>query len=283
MKKTALVLIAVTVLLVFTCCTKKPKKADQTPLNIELTCSDYVTDFGIDYKIEDGILYGKGQNSLRLFGDDSAVYVKDWSKIETVTDTNITHLDANGGTLIYMTEDNKVYGLGRTEGVFTSEDFSTIDDRSRQMTPVLLFEDCKFASIGNRFVLFLKQDNTVWFMGESKNGQSTKVTPRIAKPIQIAQNAVSVKAFGYTSSWITEHGDLYLCGDNSFGQIGNGKKGTGFPTLYQDIVKTPFCALGDCVEVTVSGVNDCTVTAKKKDGTVYIWGEDNTSSPQISK
>lgn len=88
-----------------------------------------------------------------------------------------------------------------------------------------------------------------------------------------------MKAFGYTSAWIDESYSLYLCGDNSYGQIGNGHDGTGLPTLYEDIVSEPFLALENCKEISVT--DDYHIRAKTRDGIIYSWGGKYGNIPQV--
>ena len=228
---------------------------------------------GGSFKLEDGILYAKGKDANGFLGDDPAAYYTEWSKIRNVEADNIVHLEVCGGTLIYMTEDGEVFGMGYTEGVFTEEAYSAVDERAYIKQPRLLMKDCRYVSLGNGFVLMLKQDDSLWFMGSSKNGQGTQVTARIGTPMQIAREVSFAKAFGYTSSWLTKNRELYLCGDNSHGQIGTGEVGCGFPTLYRDIVETPYLALADCVGFSVD--SDSAITATKADGRVYTWGNGN--------
>ncbi len=228
------------------------------------------------FQIRDGILYAKGKDTNGLLGEDHTAYYDEWTAIRNVESTNIVHLEVCGGTLVYMTEDGDVFGMGSSEGVFAEEAYSATDDRAYVRVPRLLMEDCKYASLGTGFVLLLKNDGTLWFTGASKNGQGATVSARIEKPIQIAENIVFTKAFGYTSSWITESGALYLCGDNSYGQIGNGEGGSGFPTLYQDIVATPYRALTDCIGFSVDGTS--AVKATTADGTVHTWGNGTESA-----
>lgn len=72
-----------------------------------------------------------------------------------------------------------------------------------------------------------------------------------------------------------------MCGDNSYGQIGNGVKGCGLPTLYKDIVSTPYAVLENCV--SFSAVAETSVKAETDDGTVYMWGGDYGSKPEIAE
>ena len=70
----------------------------------------------------------------------------------------------------------------------------------------------------------------------------------------------------------------YICGDNSYGHIGNGHQGTGFPTLYKDIVSTPYLALKNCIKITTP--NETSILAKTVDGATYAWGGEYGNTPR---
>jgi len=241
---------------------------------IELSRSTYAADFDAEYQITDGALYGRGMNSLCLFGDDDSAVFTEW--VEIVDADNIIHIEAINGSVMYLTSGGQVYALGNAEGI--AQEYDPNIDLPSLRTPYLISEDCKHASLGVGFVLMLRNDGSVWFQGASKNGQGREVADRIAQPRKIADNALFVKAFGYTSAWIDASYSLYMCGDNSYGQIGNGHDGSGFPTLYKDIVTEPYFTLGNCVELIV--IDHTSVQAKTANGSVYAWGGEYGSAPK---
>lgn len=237
----------------------------------KISYSEYAVNYEMEYKIVNGSLYGKGKNNLCLFGDDKYKFYDDWVKI--VDTKNIIHIEAMNGTIIYLTDMGEVYGLGNSEGIFDTEELI--------LSPKLIFNDCKYVSIGIKFALFIKNDDSLWFIGESKNGQSTKMQDNIYSPIQIEKDIAFAKAFGYTSVWLGKDKSLYLCGDNSYGQIGNGSQGSGFPTLYQDIVLTPYVAIENCLDFLI--VNEKSIEATTDDGATYIWGGEYGNKPRLKK
>lgn len=234
----------------------------------KITYNTYTSDCGKEYQIIEGILFG-----------NTSEYYKDWVQISDLD--NIIHIEACNGTLIFLTNDGEVYGLGSPEGGVLKIQTNEYNDNGDFVTvPILLFENCKYASLGVGFALFIKEDDTLWFLGTSKNGQSTTVIDAIYEPIQIAENIQYAKAFGYTSAWIDAENSLYLCGDNSYGQIGNGSSGSGYPTLYKDIVTTPYFALKYCKSLSINDTNSV-VQAETTYGAKYIWGGDYGPSPVI--
>ncbi len=237
-------------------------------------------EMGLQYEIIDGGIYAKGVDTFGQLGKSHAIY-KDW--VEVVKADNIIHIDAYSGTVVYLTSDGNVYGFGDSEGGKLQ---TTANERGQWEdvnTPRLLFKDCKYVSVGTIFMLFLKNDNTLWFCGESLNGQSTEIKEIVPQPIKIADNILFAEAFGHTSAWIDSEYNLYLCGDNSYGQLGNGIMGCGFPTMFKDIYPEPYLALENCIFFSVeSGDNGVlSVHAETKDGEKYAWGGEYGPTPVL--
>lgn len=250
--------------------TENTSSNSQSQININLEFNEYCIDSGSQYVIESNVLYGRGYNYNRILGEDSDSFYENYTKITE----NVIHIDACNGSLLYLTADNKVYGIGNSsDGILQSN--------QNAAEPTLLFEDCKFFSVGKNFVLAVKNDNSLWFWGESKHGQGTIVKDVISEPIKIADNVQFTKAFGYTSAWIDEYGSLYLCGDNSYNQIGNGSKGSSNPEKYADIVSTPFCALKNCTSFEVT--DNSVIRAKTDSGDEYIWGNFHSATPNLKE
>lgn len=259
-----------------------PDEPSKTKEN-EITYNTFSEWGGGEYRIVDGELYCKKGNSLGLLGEDIFAYYEDWTKTSVGAD-NIVHIEAYSGALLYVTSDGKAFGLGNAEGgKFGIKPDEA--DKTRIKEPMLLFEDCKLASLGNSFILLLKNDNTLWLLGESLNGQSTQIEEMYLEPIKIADNIQYAKAIGFTSSWIDNDNNLYMCGDNSYGQIGNGVMGCGFPTMRKDIVTEPYCALKDCIAFSVenefNGV--ITVQAETINGEIYVWGGSHGAKPVLKE
>ena len=256
-------------------CSVQAKNESVQP-SFDLKYKTYAYAYEIEYKVEENALYARGKNNLDFFDVEEGALQAQWMKLAE----NVVHVDADGATVIYLTENGELYGMGElTGGVLQMEDISDFALDNIIAEPKLLMTNCKYAAIGIRFAVALKTDNTLWFWGESLNGQSTEVFEKTLEPIQIAENIQFADAFLYTTAWVDDKGDLYLVGDNSFGQIGNGHKGSGFPTLYEDIVTTPYCALKNCTAFTVVDKNYGIVQATDADGAVYEWGNNQNTTP----
>ena len=142
--KTLAIIFAVLVLLAIFCnVILKTANKDQLTENssfktIESTYNTTASWGGGEFEINKGVLYAKGTDTNRFLSEDSAAYHKEWTKIKNIESTNIVHLEVCNGTMIYLTADGKVYGMGSSEGIFSEETYSAIDERSCVRIPQLL-------------------------------------------------------------------------------------------------------------------------------------------------
>ena len=277
MKQTISIVCCLLLIFIFslTGCNRQDNQTEYTTTessHFEVTEVSIVDDYGRMYKLENNALYGKGENYEGILG--SEVYYNDWIKIAD----NVKMFEAYASVLIYLTTDGKVYGLGSKGGGVLQMKPDPLDEYEKQTKPVLLFDDCKKISLGCRFVLAQKNDDSVWFWGESVNGQSTQIVDQIITPIKIVEEAKMIKAIMYTTAWIDSNNTLYMCGDNSRAQIGNGIKGSGFPTLQRDVYENPYPTIQKCVNVYCSEDRHY-VYADTEDGSTYVWGGNKYTKP----
>ena len=131
----------------------------------------------------------------------------------------------------------------------------------------------------------LKQDNTVWLCGENGNGQLGNGQPDNGKrsddlfnykPKQVLSDCVFIAAGNSHSAAITSDYDLYLWGDNSCGEIGNGERGNGFPTASNLVVSRPYLALKDVKRVRLLGTTTFAITT---DNALWAWGNNQSAVP----
>ena len=61
--------------------------------------------------------------------------------------------------------------------------------------------------------------------------------------------------------------------------------GCGYPTMYEDIVTNPYCALKDCIDFSVKyEFNDViSVRTETVNGEIYVWGGSHGAKPVLEK
>ena len=132
--------------------TENTSSNSQNLTNMNLEFNENCIDSGSQYIIQSNVLYGRGYNHNKILEKDSDRFYESYTKIAE----NVIHIDACNGSLLFLTKDNKVYGIGNSTG-------GTLQANQNATEPTLLFEDCKFFSVGKNFVLAIKDDNSLWF------------------------------------------------------------------------------------------------------------------------
>jgi len=116
-----------------------------------------------------------------------------------------------------------------------------------------------------------KSDGTNWFWGNNGyNGGFTKNwTPSEAKlssPAQVmGSDWVMIRTTSSTGAAINTDGELWVCGRNTFGQLGQNENGN--PASYSSPVQIPGTTWYE-VHPATNGM-----IARKTDGTIWTWGE----------
>ena len=166
--------------------------------------------------------------------------------------------------------------------------------------PAPLAEDVAAAAVGRAHVIFLKTDGSVWTFGENFAGQTgtgaagTRVTetPTLPtaelpppdpnnyalEPVQVLEDCVAVAAGNSVCAALGADGTVYTWGDNSCGQIGNGERGSGFPTASDLCVPAPQAILQRIVSLNFRPITE-SFEAAAADGTRYLWGGDFPAEP----
>lgn len=246
------------------------------------------------YEIINGKLYGYGDNSngqLGLGKIDSF----DVNYIEPVLIAEgVIHVDACNDTVIFLNDKNQLYGMGSNISGQLGVELENIQRMNEERfisTPILIDEGVKYAVTGINFTMVLKQDERLYVLGDNGNGQlgdgtadavrgeryNFDSTPYSCEPVYVLDNVKFIECGLYTAAAITERGDLWVWGDNSFGQIGNGRKGNGMPTVSTDVVSEPYLALKKIQRVIFE---EETVYAVDFYNNLYVWGKGNGVKPE---
>ena len=242
--------------------------------NKKILCSSGIKEMPYEYQIKkNGKLYG-------TLIDEYGYPLKKYGHVmEDTIAYNVKHISFGGrGSLLYLDHKNRLYGMGWN----SHEEFQIKmpeDKRNNVSTavfrqPVFIMKNIIYASINEGgAVIAMKKDRSVWTWGSNAGGMLgyDKNTDLIScKPKKIFENVKYIAAGGYNMAVITEKNNLYLWGDNTYGQLGNGKKdGWYFGDSNKECWFKPKKVMGDVAAVHI-GSGKIIVT--RMDGSKWATG-----------
>ena len=203
----------------------------------------------------DGTVWSWGSNGFGQLGDGT--YNNKSIPVQTTGLTDVIEIAAGPEHVVALKKDGTVWIWGSFPGVSSTKPIKVQD-----------IADIKEIAAGHGFNLAVKKDGTVWAWGNNSYGQlglNHKNNP-VLPPSKISNlsNIVSVTA-GMTSSYALDvDGKVYAWGSNVWGELGDG-------TSSEKLQPIQVPELIDIEEIS-SGFIARHCLARKKDGSVYVWG-----------
>ncbi len=259
--------------------------------------NEYQTEFQDEsntYVIEDGKLYGSGENGSGQLGIAEITSQATCGQQILIAE-NVIHVDACGETMVYLNDKNELYGVGSNRSGQLGQPLEGQDGEINNdcciTDPVFIMDHVKYAAVGGGYIMVLQEDGTLYTMGDNLNGQLGNGTARpvrnewyakegtvySSEPVHVMDDIAFIAADHYTAAAISEKGDLWMWGDNSFGEIGNSRRGNKMPSVSTDVVSEPYLALKKVKEVRFE---DFTVYAVNFQDQEYSWGKNAAASPK---
>jgi alpha-tubulin suppressor-like RCC1 family protein len=135
----------------------------------------------------------------------------------------VTQIAAGGGHSLFLKSDGSLWAMGDNSDGQLGDGISARTNRPEQ----IVASDVTAIAAGHEHSLFLKNDGSLWAMGRYWDS----LWSYDSRPKQIVASNVTVIAAGDLHNLILKcDGSLWAIGDNSFGQLGDGRQdGTNQP------------------------------------------------------
>ncbi len=166
------------------------------------TVTEEKTDY-VHFYIEDGVLYLDEYAETGEY-DEEGICIYDWNRRQKIAE-DVIFVDYNWYTMpsnaLYITEDHVLHGTGDYADIY--------------------LENIKFARTYADQMIALTMDGNLWCKGTVHSLSDGRDLEYQGFEL-IMQNVVFANVAHYEYVAITEDGALYMWGDNTFGQFGDG-------------------------------------------------------------
>jgi alpha-tubulin suppressor-like RCC1 family protein len=233
---------------------------------IQVACSEY-TSYVL---MNNGTLYSCGNNSYGQLGDGSKTTSSSFLMVQHNTGKKIVSISAGNNFIMCLLDDGSVYGFGNNSG----GPFGNGTTSSSYLTFTQLVNNTgktvKQVSCGGGSTVLLMTDNTVYGCGSNSNNKlslpnGTDTTILTLIPTTVLSSAI-IKRIECSRSniYLLTTSDIYGCGDNDYGQLGNGTY-TDSSTLIK------MTAIPSKTPISMYSARD-NIIVTMNDGTVYACG-----------
>jgi len=214
----------------------------------------------------DGTVWAWGNNKYGQIGNTQSS-----TPVQVSGLTDVATIAAGGNHNLALKKDGTVWAWGYNYSGQLGD--GSYGNGANKYIPVKVsgLTDIIAIASGNEHSLAVKKDGTVWAWGYNGNGQlGINSTSNSSTPIKVNNlvNITGIAAGSVHSLALDVDGKVYAWGYNGDAGLGDG-------TYTNRLVPVQVINLADIVEIA-SGSSSGHSLALKKDGSVYVWGYNNS-------
>ena len=219
----------------------------------------------------DGTLWAWGQNDTGQLGIGNTTNKTTPTRVGT--GTNWAYVSASYDTSFAIKTDGTLWGWGENQ-------FARIGDgtTTNRTAPVQIGTATNWLSIDSKnHTVAVKTDGTLWVWGFNSTGQlgngtsSNTVYGTIPGQVGTDTNWIAANAGSDATIALKSNGTLWACGDNDYGQLGNGMSGTSASNANILV----FTQIGSDTDWQKISLGNTHVLAVKTNGTLWVWGSND--------
>lgn len=201
-----------------------------TPVQVQTGVSYAVAGNNLTVCVKtDGNVYACGLNTSGQVGNNSTTDQKSFVQVTGLT--NVYTVSCMGDHVMAIKNDGTLWAWGNNE-------FGQLGNgnTTNQKKAVQVMTGVAQVSAGMYHTGVIKTDGTLWFAGNNWRGQfgtgtTTGYSTANSTFRQTQGTYLAVSCGCYTTAVCAPTGQLYVAGNNTYGQLGNETTGASFPTL----------------------------------------------------
>lgn len=177
----------------------------------------------------DGTVYACGLNTSGQVGNNSTTDQKSFVQVTGLS--NVYTVSCMGDHVMAIKTDGTLWAWGRN-------DYGQLGNgnTTNQKKAVQVMTGAAQVSAGMFHTGVIKSDGTLWFAGnnwrgEFGTGSTSGYSTANSTFRQTSGTFIAVSCGNHTTAALADNGQLWVAGNDTYGQLGNGTTGVSFPTL----------------------------------------------------
>jgi alpha-tubulin suppressor-like RCC1 family protein len=176
-----------------------------------------------------GSLWAMGWNNDGQLGDGTSGAYAKTNRPEQIVPSNVMAIAAGGVHSLFLKSDGSLWAMGyNINGQLGNGTYGKYDQAGANRPEQIVASNVTAIAAGDMHSLFLKNDGSLWAMGNNAEGQlgdgHCNNNPNRPELI-VASNVTAIAAGEWHSLFLKSDGSLWTMGRNVFGQLGDGSSG----------------------------------------------------------